>query len=157
MKLVNILIADDSPLVGERLQKLLTGIPGVGAVHYLQSLAAVSAYLEIVTPDLLILDHHFPDGLGEDLLLRHGHTLSDTHVILYSAYGSLLSHSRYRALGARLIFDKSESPDDLLHIVESVISIRVRRATRAGAECTPPISSDDIPVAVNQEGAGADA
>jgi DNA-binding NarL/FixJ family response regulator len=133
MQTVNILIADDSRLVAERLRKLLTGIPGVGAVHNLHTLASVSAYLEIVTPDLLILDHHFPDGLGEDLLLRHGTTLSNTHIILYSAYGSLLSHSRYRALGARLIFDKSDSPDDLLHIVESVINIRVRRAEKTGA------------------------
>lgn len=157
MQTVNILIADDSQLVGERLQKLMMGIPGVGAVHYLQTLTSVSAYLEVVTPDLLILDHHFPDGLGEDLLLRHGNAFLDTHVILYSAYGSMLSHSRYRALGARLIFDKSESPDDLLHIVESVISLRVRRAERAAAECASQQSSDIPLVALHNKEARADA
>lgn len=157
MQTVNILIADDSRLVGERLQKLLTGIPEVGAVHYLQTLASVSAYLEIVTPDLLILDHHFPDGLGEDLLRRHAETLSEAHVILYSAYGSLLNHSRYRSLGARLIFDKSDSPDELLHIIESVIRIRVLRAGRPSAETAPRKSADGVPVPVSQEEAGADA
>lgn len=157
MQTVNILIADDSRLVGERLQKLLTGIPQVGAVHYLQTLASVSAYLEIVTPDLLILDHHFPDGLGEDLLRRHAETLSETHVILYSAYGSLLNHTRYRSLGARLIFDKSDSPDELRHIIESVIRIRVLRAGRLSVGGSLRASSEDIPDTVSQEEARADA
>jgi DNA-binding NarL/FixJ family response regulator len=127
MQHVNILVVDDSELVGERLRKLLSALPSIGAVHYLRTLEAASEHLEVVRPDVLILDHHFPEGPGEKLLARHARTLADVHVIVYSAYGLFLDHARYRALGADVIFDKSAAPDDLMLLVESVLRIRSQR------------------------------
>ena len=138
MPMMHILIVDDSPLVGERLQKLLASIPATRAVQYLQSLGAASAHLRTVTPDILILDHNFPDGSGDELLVRHADSLRGTHVIIYSAYGSMLNHERYRELGASIIFDKADSPEDLLGMIESVVRLRQRRlsrtTTRTGTE-----------------------
>lgn len=133
MSMMHILIVDDSPLVGERLRKLLGALPVTGAVQYLQSLDAASAHLGAVTPDILILDHNFPDGSGVDLLARHAETLRGTHVIIYSAYGNMLNQEQYRALGASIIFDKADSPEDLLGMIESVVRLRQRRLARVPA------------------------
>lgn len=133
MPTIHILIVDDSPLVGERLRKLIGTIPAARAVQYLQSLDAASAHLRTVTPDIMILDHHFPDGSGDDLLVRHAESLRGTHVIMYSAYGNMLNQERYRALGVSIIFDKADSPEDLFRMIESVIRLRQRRLSRTVA------------------------
>lgn len=124
MQGIRILIVDDSKLIGDRLRRLMEGIARVTEIKCESNLDVARDCLESFHPDLLILDHHFPEGYGEDLLTSESHKLKDTHVIIYSAFGSMLNHARYRGLGAHWIFDKSESPEGLVTIVESIIRIR---------------------------------
>ncbi len=126
---IRILIVDDSRLIAERLRRLLDGIDQVVEIQCEKDLDLAAARLIDYHPDLLILDHHFPEGYGEDLLRSEGARLKDTHVIVYSAFGSMLNHARYRGLGAHWIFDKSESPEELVTLVESIIHIRARKVS----------------------------
>jgi DNA-binding NarL/FixJ family response regulator len=121
---LHILIVDDSRLIGERLERLLKHLPEVERIDYVESPAAAIDRLSTNRPDLMILDHHFPEGSGEDLLTQGHARRDDPHVIIYSAFGSLLNHARYRELGAHAVIDKNESPEDLVKMVESIIRIR---------------------------------
>ncbi|MBE0643013.1 MAG: response regulator [Bacteroidetes bacterium] len=122
-----IMIVDDSLVVGERLQRLLLSVREIAAIEFEPSLQLAASRLVNFPPDILILDHHFHDGSGEDLLRTQRAQLENTHVIVYSAFGSLLNHARYRALGAKVIFDKSESPETLIAVVESIIRVRLKQ------------------------------
>lgn len=126
---IRILIVDDSRLISERLRRLLDSIEHVGEIRSEKNLEQAGECLAHYSPDLLILDHHFPEGYGEDLLRAEGARLKDTHVIVYSAFGSMLNHAHYRGLGAHWIFDKSESPEELVTLVESIIRIRSLKAS----------------------------
>ncbi len=122
-----IMIVDDSRVIGERLQRLLNSIPNIAMIEYEPDLDHASNRLRSYAPDILILDHHFPEGIGEDLLRMDGVMLEETHIIVYSAFGSLLNNAQYRSLGAHVIFDKNESPESLVALIESIIRIRLKR------------------------------
>ena len=122
-----VMIIDDSRLIGERLQCLLKSIEGIAMIEYQPDLAHAGNRLRTYAPDVLILDHHFPEGSGETLLQMEGIKLDNTHIVLYSAFGSLLNHARYRNLGADVIFDKSESPEALVTLIESILRIRLKQ------------------------------
>ncbi|MBR9977708.1 MAG: response regulator [Bacteroidetes bacterium] len=124
MRGLDILIVDDSKLIGERLIRLLHGLPAARSVHLEDGLVSAAAYLENIAPDLLILDHHFPEGYGSELLERSKNRLEGTHIILYSAFGSLLNDSEYRNHGVHVVLDKSEAPEALISLVESIARIR---------------------------------
>lgn len=124
MRGMDILIVDDSRLIGERLIRLLNGSPAVQSVHFEDGLVSAAGYLENVSPDLLILDHHFPEGYGTELLEQTKDRLERTHIILYSAFGSLLNGSEYRNHGVHVMLDKSEAPEALISLVESIARIR---------------------------------
>ncbi|MFA6233572.1 MAG: response regulator [Bacteroidota bacterium] len=127
MEEIRILIVDDSRLIGERLRRLFEGIAQVASVDYECDLEVARIRIQTLRPAILVLDHHFPSGYGEDLLKSEGEQLKETHVIVYSAFGSMLNHAHYRGLGAHWIFDKSESPEALVTLVESIIRIRSKK------------------------------
>jgi len=61
---LRVLIADDEPLAGERLRRLLAGEPDVEVVGECRSGRDTAAHVRALRPDLVFLDVHMPDGDG---------------------------------------------------------------------------------------------
>ena len=78
-------------------------------------------------PDLLILDHHFPDGKGLDIL-RNAGILSDTvHILVFSAYADSLEIEPYKSFPVDALLDKSRDLDTLLDMVGSMYETKMSR------------------------------
>ena len=65
---MRVLIADDSPVIVERLVALLADIDGIETVGHASTVAGVSHAVRALTPDVVILDMQMPGGSGIDFL-----------------------------------------------------------------------------------------
>lgn len=82
---VKVLIAEDDRQIAEIQRQFLDRIEGfevIGMAHSLQSTREMS---EILAPDLLLLDIHFPDGNGLDFVKQLREGKQQTDVILITA------------------------------------------------------------------------
>ncbi|MBR9974131.1 MAG: response regulator [Bacteroidetes bacterium] len=117
---ISVLIIDDSRPVGIRLQRYLGGIPWIATIQYAESLQLAGVLVGEQKFDVIILDHHFPNGYGVDFLNAHGARFQDTAIVVYSAFGSGLNHTMYRELGVAAVIDKSSAPEELLATIEAL-------------------------------------
>lgn len=134
MKKVSILIVDDSRAVGMRLQRFLLGLPWITTIQYTESLQLAGQLVGEHTFDLIILDHHFPNGYGHEFLAEYGARFRDTAVVVYSAFGSILNHSTYRELGVAAVIDKSAEPEELLATIQALTVQRTAAQSRGTGE-----------------------
>jgi len=104
---MRILIADDSSTIGKRLQRLLQQLPFVRSVVYSPSIATAITGAEFMQPDVLILDHHFPEGRGLDVLESLRDIIPATEVIVFSAFAGSIDHEAYHRLGVKAVLDKT--------------------------------------------------
>lgn len=82
---IRVVIAEDDPQIAEIQQRFLSRIEGFELIGVAQSIIEAQDLVEVLKPDLLLLDVYFPDGTGLELLrgLRHRHNGID--VILITA------------------------------------------------------------------------
>jgi len=82
---IRVVIAEDDPQIAEIQQRFLERIEGIELVGIAHSLDAARDLVEVMQPELLLLDIQFPSGTGLDLLreLRTGNSATD--VILITA------------------------------------------------------------------------
>ncbi len=124
---MRIMIADDSMEIARRLQRLLLELPFVSSVVVSPTIDAAITGLMSMQPDLLILDHHFPDGKGLDIL-RNAGILSDTvHILVFSAYADSLEIEPYKSFPVDALLDKSRDLDTLLDMVGSMYETKMSR------------------------------
>jgi len=115
---MKILIADDESSLGKRLERLLRRLPGVAVVNYRSGREDTLLALMELQPDLLILDHHFPNGTGYDVARKVQQYSPQTHIILFSALMTRKDVSRYEHAGVRRFIDKTTGLDDLIDTVQ---------------------------------------
>ena len=82
---IRVVIAEDDPQIAEIQRRFLSRIEGFELVGVAQSIVETQDLVEVLKPDLLLLDVYFPDGTGLELLreLRNRHNSID--VILITA------------------------------------------------------------------------
>jgi CheY-like chemotaxis protein len=114
---MRILIADDSKDIALRLQRLLLDLPFVTSAVVKHTTDAVVAELHSNPPDLLILDHHFPEGKGLDVLRKMAGFANGYRVVVFSAYADSLETELYRGFHIDALLDKSRDLDNLLDMV----------------------------------------
>ncbi|MGB0223872.1 MAG: response regulator [Marinobacterium sp.] len=109
---LKILIAEDDPQIAEIQRRFVERIDGFDVIGISHSTRDAQDMLEVFQPDLVLLDIHFPDGSGLDLLktLRSGD--SQTDVIMITAAKEVDSLSEALRLGVfdyvlkPLVFDR---------------------------------------------------
>lgn len=84
-RLYRVVIAEDDHRIAEIQQRFIEKIPGFQVDAIALTLTDAKELVSILQPDLLLLDIHFPEGTGLELLaeLRAAH--QDTDVILVTA------------------------------------------------------------------------
>jgi len=115
---MNILIADDETAIARRLEKLLRQLPEVEIVNSRTRITdAVLALIEL-QPDLLILDHQFPNGTGLEIARKLQHYSPGTHVVVYSAFLLDIDKQRYQEAGIQAFIDKTHEVEELLECIQ---------------------------------------
>jgi two-component system CitB family response regulator len=82
---VKVLIAEDDRQIAEIQRRFLDRIDGFEVIGMAHSLQSTREMTEILAPDLLLLDIHFPDGNGLDFVNQLREGKQQTDVILVTA------------------------------------------------------------------------
>jgi two-component system CitB family response regulator len=85
MKPIRIIIAEDDPQIAAIQQRFLERIEGIELVGVAHTLQEAMELIEILQPQLILLDIQFPEGSGLDLLVRLRSQQQACDVILVTA------------------------------------------------------------------------
>ena len=105
---LKVLIADDSELLRERLTRLLSAIEGVEVAGEAPDGATALQMVQVVKPDVLILDLRMPRGSGVEVLQQIRQAGGKMKVIILTSFPYPQYRERCLAAGADFFFDKSE-------------------------------------------------
>jgi DNA-binding NarL/FixJ family response regulator len=104
---MKVFLVEDSPLLRERLEKMLTAIPGAQSVGHAPSAQKAIAGIAAAQPDVVVLDIQLEEGSGFDVM--RAVRAAQPQVAFYVLTN--FAHDGYRRmaekLGARGFFDKS--------------------------------------------------
>jgi DNA-binding NarL/FixJ family response regulator len=104
---MKVFIADDSPILRERLHAMLSELPGIKVIGQAGNVPETIESIQALHPDAVILDIGMPGGNGIDVLKNIKKIGVTPVVIMLTNY----SDPRYRKtcmdLGAEYFFDKS--------------------------------------------------
>ena len=109
---LKILIAEDDPQIAEIQRRFVERIDGFEVIGISHSTQDAQDMLDVFQPDLVLLDIHFPDGSGLDLLKTLRSSDAQTDVIMITAAKEVDSLSEALRLGVfdyvlkPLVFDR---------------------------------------------------
>ena len=122
---LTVLIIDDSEIIRERVGEMISEIEGVQEVLKAESAIKGFELVQIIKPDLVILDIKMPDVSGLDILSDIKQIETPPVVIILTNYPYSTYRRRCMELSADYFFDKSsefsrvkEVVLDLLHLPE---------------------------------------
>ena len=104
---MQVFLVEDSPLVRERLEAMLTRVPGTEIAGRAAGAAAAIQGILATRPDLVVLDVQLAEGSGFDVLRELHARAPELEVIMLSNYSSDPYRQIAERLGARAFFDKS--------------------------------------------------
>jgi CheY-like chemotaxis protein len=114
---VKLLIADDSALLRKSLVKLLQPMNIDFDILEASNIPATIDAITLYYPDILILDLHFPEGYGYevmDYILNHD---LDLVVIILTNLASKDNETRCYSKGANHFLDKTHEYDKLTDVI----------------------------------------
>ncbi len=114
---VNVLIADDSSLVRKNVRRLLSTIEGVTSIWESDSVLSTIGAIETECPDTVILDLHFPDGSGFDVLSHLREIASPPRVIVLTTFAGPSEREKALSLGAASFLDKTTEYEALFDLL----------------------------------------
>jgi len=115
MRNISIVIAEDDQKIAEIQRRFIERIEGVEVLGIAHSTVDAKDMVEVLEPDLLLLDIHFPEGNGLELLREIRSSQSATDVILITAAKDVTSLTEALHSGVfdyilkPLVFDRLQS------------------------------------------------
>ena len=103
---LRVFVAEDSPLIRERVERMIGSCGAQVIGHSGQVAAAIRDILES-RPDLVILDIQLADGTGFDVLRAVHDRAPAIEVLLFSNFAADPYRQLAERLGARGFFDKA--------------------------------------------------
>ena len=123
---LNVVIADDSPLVRERLAVLLSELDGIELVGQAGTGDETLQAVERLKPDVLILDLHMPGNNGMEVLEAIKRGGAGPVVIVLTAFPYPQYRERCLKAGAEYFFDKASEFEEVSEALQQL------RDTRGG-------------------------
>ncbi|NLO69890.1 MAG: response regulator transcription factor [Porphyromonadaceae bacterium] len=124
---MRIVIADDSVLMLERLQKMLSLIDNVEVLGVYRNGTDALAGLKTFSPDLAILDNKMPGLNGVDIIRevrKENHTIK---LMLLTFYSDLIYQKQAMEAGADYFFSKSDDFEKIPELIDQLKKIDVIR------------------------------
>jgi len=104
---MQVFLVEDSPLVRERLEAMLTQVPGTEIVGRAASASAAIRDILATRPGLVILDVQLAEGSGFDVLRKLHAEAPELDVVMLSNYSSDPYRQIAERFGARAFYDKT--------------------------------------------------
>jgi DNA-binding NarL/FixJ family response regulator len=103
---LRVFVAEDSPLIRDRLEEMVAGCGADTIGHAAQVAAATRQILE-TRPDLVILDIQLADGTGFDVLRALHDRAPEIEVLMFSNFAADPYRQLAERFGAHGFYDKS--------------------------------------------------
>lgn len=113
---MQILIADDSQLVRQKLAMLIARIPGIEVVGEASDADHALESIDRLRPDLVIVDLHMP-GSGLHLIDVVGARKDRPTLLVLTNYPYPQYRARCLKAGAKYFFDKATEFDAVVHLL----------------------------------------
>jgi DNA-binding NarL/FixJ family response regulator len=120
-KKMKVVIADDSPVVVERLRDLLSDIQGVELVGQARDAVEALRCIRQGNPDLAILDLQMPGGSGLDILRTIRPERPGLCVLICTNYPYPQYKEQCLAAGANYFLDKSAEFEKIPEILRGLL------------------------------------
>ena len=118
---LRLFIADDSPLVLERVKKVLGTADSIQVVGEARNVPDALHGIRQELPDVVILDIHMPGGSGLDVL-REIKTLKPSPiVIMLTSFGEPSYQKKCLQLGAEFFLEKGTQFDELGEVIDRIL------------------------------------
>ena len=117
---MKVLIVDDSKIVCNGLQQMLTNISGVGTVGQAHNGRDAITSISESKPDVVILDIRLPDLSGIDVLVDIRAKNLSTRVIMLTNYPYPQYRKKCEELGADYFFDKVTEIDEISNVIKEL-------------------------------------
>jgi DNA-binding NarL/FixJ family response regulator len=115
---MDIVIADDSAMIRERLVRMLSEVEGVSIIGQAEDGEAALEEILKHRPELVILDIRMPKANGIEVLERIKTELPDTSVIMLTAFPYPPYKEKSLAAGADYFLDKANEFEAVREIIE---------------------------------------
>jgi DNA-binding NarL/FixJ family response regulator len=125
---LRVLIADDSPVIRERLAALLCEVPGVSVVAQAEDVPGTLEAARRLRPAVIILDLSMPGGTGLDVLRQMAWEWPRVVIIVLTNYASPEYERAARKQGASAFLNKST---EFMKVAELVRNLSNRAASVA--------------------------
>jgi DNA-binding NarL/FixJ family response regulator len=119
---MRVLIADDSPLVVERLVAMLAKVRGVEVVGQAGNGTEASEAIRRLKPDVVILDMCMPGGSGVEVLERLKSEQLTPVVIMLTGYGEARYRKKCLERGAKFFLDKYDEFEKVPELLRSLVA-----------------------------------
>ena len=111
---MKVFIADRSPSILERLDSLLSEIPGVEIAGHAGDGEEAIALIRACEPEVVILDSSLPPEGGLGFLRKLRSKGSTPVIIVITSFPTLQYRTKFHEAGAAYFFDKSRELDRLV-------------------------------------------
>ena len=114
--MIKVFIADDSSVIRERLNALLSDLPRVEVIGEAGDAGETLKGIQELSPDVVILDIRMPGGNGIGVLKKIKKSDSSPVVIMLTNYPYLQYRKKCADLGADYFFDKSREFERIIEV-----------------------------------------
>ena len=118
---MKILIADDSKLIRERIIEMISVIPGVEIVGQAENSGEAIVFIEVLKPDVVILDIRMAGGGGIEVLKKIKQKKIEIVKIILTNYPYSQYKTKCFELGADYFFDKSTEFNKITGVLSNLI------------------------------------
>ena len=115
---LKLLLVDDSELIRLSLRALLEPIAGIDTIHTADTLAQTLECVSRLTPSLLILDLHLPDGHAIQTITVLKQLAPRMRIAIFTNNVTEFNRRKCLQEGADWFFDKSIECGELLAVVQ---------------------------------------
>jgi DNA-binding NarL/FixJ family response regulator len=117
---VRVLIVDDHPVVCEGFSQLFEFVDGIDVVGTAGTGAQAMERIDMLVPDVVLLDLHLPDEDGAQVAARIGTRHPDVHVVIFTGGAESSEVRRARAAGVDGVLMKTMPVGDLIRAIRDV-------------------------------------
>ena len=143
---IRVLIVDDHPVVCEGFSQLFEYIDGIDVVGTAGNGRDGMARIDMLVPDVVLLDLHLPDEDGATVAGRIRTRHPDVHVIIFTAGAEPAEVRRASAAGVDGVLLKTMPVNELIRAIRDVANGKdVVDRDLAGA-LTPPDATGAVPL-----------
>jgi DNA-binding NarL/FixJ family response regulator len=118
---MKVFIADDSPILCERLKTMLSDFPEVEISGQAKDTPEAIKFIKELKPDVVILDIRMPGGSGIEVLQSIKKDRPDIKVIVFTNYPYPQYRKKCMDLGADFFFAKATESDQIPVAVSELI------------------------------------